>query len=813
MSRIGVLLVLLASLLAGAVAAQTTPGGPDLAAGPLEVVSDMPQWIEGSADPGRIRLQVQNIGTASTAYTITYYWDHVSESTYLNGDQVSSTDVVRDALPPNGVTTHEADWTVQSDQRGASRIIAVLEAAADDDPANDVATASVDVKYHAFGLAWHTQDGSMRPGEARFFRLDVTNEGTTAERLVFPSDSSSDRFQVAFEPAVLDVDAGAIASTYVWATLDSAQGDASLDLQVSARSEEDPRVTEAAPSLLLRRVTTPFLADDFRFEIGLDTPGATDPDRPLAVAVRANNIGRLDDGYRARLELPEGWSAPEPTAWSPLVPGESATWSFVLNAPASVVPGDQVVIKALVESRHLSAPSSKETTVRFDGPAVRIVLAPLDAPSYVNGEASIRLEVRNEGSEPSEGGRIDIRTNPDSAQSRTSIDVGQLRPGESQNLTAAIRWPSTPGQFALGAAWAPADPQAELASSTSLDVAVRRPQLGVTAPGPLTGVPGQTLAYANESRSFTVQNLGTHAETVRLDVLAERGVARLTGPHTLVLQPQERRFVPLEHVLPDPAPAAQARITLKAHIVALPGQVTSAYVDSALVDGRAPVVQLGPVPQLWSASRPVTFRVIAQDDMGLAKTRLWIATPGEARLVGEVLTGETTWTRDVVLRPGEYRAWAEAIDLANRATRSAEWPLRVLDVPAPELLAFSPAEDSVLAPGRVVDAWFANVTTAEAWVDDEPVEAESRLHDNGTLEVRVAWPDLPAGPHRLRVLAKSPDGLHEEADVRFESPALDAGRPEGTEAAGKSAASGLVAAGVAMTFAGLFVASRRVRRP
>lgn len=321
----------------------------------------------------------------------------------------------------------------------------------------------------------------------------------------------------------------------------------SLDGQPESTGVRVPTAMVSAPKAGQKRVQQPASPERLRMqtpriEVLLIGPGDLPVGAPARYEIVVQNNDTIDlSGLLLRLDIPAGVEAQasEPSLGEMEVEqaGNGATlftWSFTdLRAGGSAT----APIDILAKSARNFGVALEWTVMPIAGSAKVDVLAPqlelvLEGPAEVSyGEANTyRLHVRNPGTADAEAVAVKLSAEPYGA---SSTEIGTIKAGAEETIDVELTFNET-GTINIAAQASAAN---DLASSTKINVIVRRPNLTATIKAPEMIYHGAVVDY-----SVLIGNTGdAEAKDVTATLTLPQGAKLIHLPNMATLR--DRKLV------------------------------------------------------------------------------------------------------------------------------------------------------------------------------------------------------------------------------------------------------------------------------
>lgn len=279
-----------------------------------------------------------------------------------------------------------------------------------------------------------------------------------------------------------------------------------LDAQAENIGVRIPTAMVSAPKAGQKRVQQPASTERLRMqtpriEVVLNGPGDLPVGAPARYEIVVQNTDTVDlSGLLLRLDVPAGVEAIASRPSLGEMEVEQApngatlfTWSFTdLRAGGSAA----APIDILAKSARNFGVALEWTVLPVAGSAKVDVLAPqlelvLEGPAEVSyGEANTyRLHVRNPGTADAEAVAVKLSAEPYGA---SSTEIGTIKAGAEETIDVELTFNET-GTINIAAQ---ASAASDLASSTKINVIVRRPNLTATIEAPETIYHGAAVDYS-----------------------------------------------------------------------------------------------------------------------------------------------------------------------------------------------------------------------------------------------------------------------------------------------------------------------------
>lgn len=800
------LLAALALLAAGATHALLVADGQGAPSSDLQVTATAP-GTPRVGQTANVTAMLFNAGPeAAHTFTVVFGWNNTTAGQVGNVTFPGNVDNFTapgggppgDCLTPTGGLSRNCTvvanlpWSPSASQAGAGSLAArVVLGLTNSDPAghNNEASSAAFVTLHQLALSLDHRDDrakTVRPGEAAFYRVGLTNQGNARENVSLGASSAWTATLagngVATPAAALQVavERGATASLLVLVRAPpGASGSATATLTANSTAASSlGGASLALPSTQASAGAAPSfgLASAGNVE-GFAEPGGT---ADLGAVVR--NTGGSEDALHWTLTslVPAGWNASLLTEWAGLDAPAEALSSTVLRAQADAGLPQGAQANITLQAAGFNGGGTATVNVTLHTPAPDLVLLGIladrqgfpvsldEAPAYQGDTARFRADVRNNGSLPLPKPTRFVIEGQQGGQTFLVADqvLATLVAGEGRTLFAD--WPTgnLTGNVTLTARLDPDGAIGEVREGNNdlqRSVVVRIPGLNVTAPATRGVLPGEHVRLAG-GEGITVRNTGNAAE--RVAVRVRSGLGWTDTNHTLDLAPGAAAL--LETVFDVPAlPGTLAdALSVEARLANRSATVATAAVNLSVLDSEPPALESLSAPANVALGHAARFQAVLRDAVGVRSAEvLWRASEGDARAQAMESHDGRNWTASVVMtRPGPVSYWLRAVDRtpSNRTLDTSSTPgalvVNVGGVPLVELL--EPANHSTVRAGtpirlRLSDTnGIASVSVREG---DRVFELASPYVLNTT-----GWAE---GEHVLEVTARN--GFGNEASAHF----------------------------------------------
>lgn len=711
-------LTVLLAWLAAAAAQTITPKTEDLDVFSFGVWPDhdVPQWTNGVGEQTILKVEVRNNGTAPASYELVYEWIGPAGRTPLNGAQEESFDLQSDPVAPGGGTAvHDFPWRLQPGQEGPGRVEVTVRLAmtlngqgdqvAERRYDNNVRHIDVFVKTRAVSLAIDAAPVDVEADGAGFVRLAVANGGNAEIDLPLritqaPTDV---RLHAQIHPAVLTVPAQATRTATLVVRFDPA-GDFT-PFSVRYGVEADPGF--GAPRAGLTPtigMAEPGSLDRYRFAFGGDhgSPVLAPTTGTTAVAVWLANLGVRPDVYDLAATAPEGWTASVDPPLLALKPGENVSAVLNLRPPVDAVAGTPGLVSLQARSSLLAEPAVHDVAVRVAGPAPTLTHVGFDKTPYMGQPAAVVVKATNAGDRPLAAGSL-VRLTVQSPGSPTVVlteALDALVPGAQAAIRFDLPPPVAGGPLRVEARWLQTGSATDPVATEAL---VHALHLHLGAPPPLTGMPGETLAYRNGTAAFALVNLGNTAETIALEASSTVGDAWIEGPTVVTVAPGQWWTVPVGQRLPSQAGLGSlANLTVTARVAHAAVSNTTA---TTIADTEAPRLHPGALPARWNAGgQPLPLELRVEDNGLVAHANATVVAPNGTRVALPMAAGPDGLFRAgaTLAEAGNHTVVFAAVDRAGNRAAAGPFTVEATALPPPAIRIEGVADGNVTATLTVV---------------------------------------------------------------------------------------------------------------
>lgn len=531
----------------------------------------------------------------------------------------------------------------------------------------------------------------VAPGQKATYALTVTNTGNGPDNATIALGNLPTGWEVTMAPDRLSLAplGKATAQLNVTAPPGTAAGArAAVKVNVTSQGSNNPsgtpleRAPEVTADLLVLSRPHPSMT--------LEGPARrfVDPGAPTEYLLTVRNVGNLASNFTMSLQASDpSWGATATPGHLVLAPLEQGVIAVRLRAPNDAPVGETLTVVATIRSASDQTQVEQTTlTGMVSGPdlAVKGVVANRTTP-YAGDPLALDVVVANEGNKaPPTNATLRvlfIQAGVERVVGERDLDPADLPGG--RRFTERIVWDTTgvEGPGVLVARVDPADTVREIDDSArsneaSLALTLRTFDLGLTAPQPLQGRPGEKVSYVERPNVFVLRHRGNAAtEPVRVLVESENGwIDPEKASIPLDLPRGVDVPVPLDVLIPfrPGVPSDLLRVTVVPDL--RPESPLSASVVTRVVDEEKPViVSVAARPAQAKVGENVTLEALVRDATGVASVTATLVAPdnGTSQLPMAHVGGERWALGQTFTAAGRYRVFVDAVDRGEPANANS----------------------------------------------------------------------------------------------------------------------------------------------
>lgn len=662
---------------------------PDLAVVDIRIIGDQPRWTEDEPTDTRVEVTVENRGgTAASSYSLTYEWDGGDGPRPMNGDNRSSFDA-GDSLPAGEERAHEAPWRLQEDQVGNGTLIVTATTEPDPDRSNDVGRHRIFVPLHDIDLVIPGDDNlTVYPDASTFLSIHAVNEGNvpgTVDLDVEDVEVGNRSYLVEeLLPTALEVPPGgtAVSKLITYYPFEGETVDFNASYPVQMETGYGASMEGTTPVVNVSYDAAP---SDIPFSFQREGSGTlfAGPDETITSRFLLRNDGDRREVYTVVERSAPGWNVSMPRQIWGLFSQEGSMGEVSLSPRQEVERGSSTELRLTVASNMTGERQTFTVPLQVTGFTGSIQDPRVNRTHLYQGEnATFNLDLHNGGNQPTpDSTTLEFRFwGPDDRLVEANQTMGPVDAGTAASVSFDVAL-QDPGRALVEATWMGPDGDGVL-DRVSWAEWVRSGQINVTSALPATAVPGQVVSYTAAPHAFAVENEGDRPERLRLAVESSPGDASVLGGSLVVLDPGDRRIVPVRQHLPAQLDTLEVPLNLTVRIDDRPRFRWEAGTTTTVEDPNPPLLRFDPAPAgIGVVSQAFPIAVEAEDGTGIRTVEAVVSSPDGDSVTVPFDRRDGRWELDLTFeQTGNHSILVQAEDHHGNNATLGPHKIRVADV-------------------------------------------------------------------------------------------------------------------------------------